>query len=208
MAHSAFFVLMLWCVAWLPAQAQTGEQPQLPPGASVGGISQLELSQRWWQWAFSFERVRSPVADTTGAMCASRQAGDVWFLAGTYGTGRTVRTCRVPYGKFLFFPLINYVSYRAPGGDESCANLMRYAAAFTRSPVALVLEVDGKRATGLEAHKLTTGCFSLVPGQPADAAGNGYYVALAPLSKGVHEINFGGMHPSFGQAVTYKLLVE
>lgn len=180
----------------------------LAPSEPVAGVPQAELSQRWWQWAFSFERARSPIADRTGQLCASRQAGEVWFLAGTYGTQRVERSCRVPHGKLLFFPLINYVTFRAEGGDEPCSSLVRRAALLTQAPSGLLLDIDGQRMPNLQAHRLVTGCFSLVPGEPADAAANGYYVALPPLPRGEHLIEFGGILPSMAQAVTYRLTVD
>lgn len=188
------------------AVAQTGAL--IPPDELIAGATQAEWSVRWWQWAFSFERVRSPISDRTGEMCASRQSGDVWFLAGTYGTRRTERTCTVPFGKTLLFPLINYVTFRGEGTKESCMSLAARAAALTNHPSALVLEVDGKRYNELTSHRLATPCFGLVQGQPADAVSNGYYVALRPLSKGKHVLNFGGILPDMVQAVTYTLTVE
>jgi hypothetical protein len=104
---------------------------------------------------------------------------------------------------------MNYVSFRAEGRNENCASLIKRAAELTDSPSALILEIDGKRIERLEAHRLASAkCFSLVPGQPADAAGDGYYVALEPLSPGVHVINFGGILPDMAQAVTYRLIIE
>lgn len=200
----AFAVAMF--AATFGARAQTGVL--LPPDESIAGASQVEWSVRWWQWAFSFERVRSPISDRTGELCASRQSGDVWFLAGTYGTRRTERTCTVPYGKVLFFPLINHVTFRGEGSKESCMSLARRVAELTGRPSALILDVDGERYDGLEAHRLATPCFGLIPGQPPDAVSNGYYVALRPLSKGKHVLNFGGVLPDMLQAVTYTLIVE
>lgn len=189
------------------ALAQTS--PLIPADQAVKSLPQLEWSQRWWQWALSFDRVRSPVADRTGQMCASRQSGDVWFLAGTYGTARTERTCHVPAGKTLFFPLINYVTYRVDDSDESCASLVARAAALTDRPSVLVLNLDGQQFDQLQTHRLAQSrCFSLVPGQPADAASNGYYVALKPLSRGAHTLHFGGILPSMAQAVTYHLVMD
>jgi hypothetical protein len=180
----------------------------IPPKELVAGASQLEWSQRWWQWAFSFDRARSPVADRTGQFCASRQSGPVWFLAGTYGTHRTERTCHVPSGKVLFFPLVNYVTFQG-AQRRTCQALIGDAAGLTNDPSALVLEIDGRRVDGLQAHRLAgKDCFSLVPGEPADAAANGYYVALRPLRAGVHTVNFGGILPTLAQAVTYTLIVE
>ncbi|MEY8688492.1 MAG: hypothetical protein AB9M53_01255 [Leptothrix sp. (in: b-proteobacteria)] len=180
----------------------------IPAEEPVAGVAQVEWSIRWWQWAFSFEQVRSPVSDQTGQMCASRQSGDVWFLAGTYGTHRTIRTCKVPFGKTLFFPLINYVAYRGDRSSESCMSLAKRTKDLTDNPSALILDVDGQRFTSLKAYRFATTCFSLVPGQPADAVADGYFVALRPLSKGTHEINFGGVLPLMSQAVTYTLQIE
>lgn len=180
----------------------------IQPGASLQGQSQAEWSERWWQWAFSFERAKSPVADRTGAYCAGRQSGPVWFLAGTYGSRRVERRCTVPAGKTLFFPLINYVVFRPEGSNQSCMALASEAAAATDQPSALVLQINARRYTQLQAHRLPTRCFSLVPGTPPDAAANGYYVAVAPLPKGEHLIEFGGVLPDLIQAVTYRITVE
>lgn len=196
-------VLLSWQRAALAQEALL-----VPTTETVSGVSQVEWSQRWWQWAFSFESIRSPVADRTGAMCASRQSGDVWFLAGTYGTRRTERACTVPYGKTLFFPLINYLTLRGQGTNESCMSLASRAAALTSEPSALVLDVDGTRYENLRVHRLATPCFSIVPGEKADAVADGYYVAIRPLPRGTHVLNFGGVLPSMIQAVTYTLTVE
>lgn len=189
------------------AQAQPTSGP-LPAHQRVAGASQVEWSQRWWQWAFSFERARSPVADVTGQYCGSRQAGAVWFLAGTYGTRRTERHCVVPAGKHLFFPVINHVTFRPEGAQTSCKALMADAAATTDAPSVLALEVDGVRyAAPRIARLVSPTCFSLVPGGPADAAANGYFVMLPPLPPGPHLIEFAGALPGMQQGVTYQLTV-
>ena len=89
--------------------AHAHDGPIVPPAEPVDGIAQAEWSRAWWQWAASFERNESPIADPTGTQCARKQGGNVWFLAGTYETKRTIRTCKVPRGKHLLFPVINYV---------------------------------------------------------------------------------------------------
>ncbi|HZP93206.1 MAG TPA: hypothetical protein VFB20_10025 [Burkholderiales bacterium] len=187
----------------------------VPPNQAVAGTSQAEWSRRWWQWAVSFDDADSPVADRTGDKCRLKQEGSVWFLAGTYGTKRTIRTCTVPGGKYLFFPLVNYVVF--PRGDakqSSCESLLRTAKEMTDEVASLVLDLNGLRATGLEAHRQATAdCFDLgarmVPRVHAlPAAANGYYVMLKPLPPGKYELNFGGILPSMIQAVTYHLVVQ
>src|SRR5690348_4878465 len=81
----------------------------LPAAEKVAGKSQEAWSKAWWQWAGSFEQHDSPVADRSGASCGRKQSGQVWFLAGTYGSARTLRRCTVPAGKYLFFPLVNNI---------------------------------------------------------------------------------------------------
>jgi len=189
------------------ARAQTG--PLIPPGKAIAGTTQEEWSKRWWRWAMSFEDEDSPVADRDGRLCASGQAGPVWFLAGTFGTARTVRSCRIPAGKTLFFPLLNVIAFPPDDEREACASLMLRAESQTEAPAALVLEVNGKSFTGLEAHRQATrGCFLVAPDDDAPAAGNGYYVALGPLKAGRYTLNFGGILPGLSQAVTYTLDVK
>jgi len=186
----------------------------VPPTESFAGKSQREWSLLWWQWAASFEYEDSPVADRTGEKCTARQDGDVWFLAGTYGTKRTVRTCTVPAGKHLFFPLINYAVIPRGANAPSCAEVTRKAANMTENVSMLVLEVDGKRFNMLESHRQATDrCFdagvkSTPPQKAFPSAANGYYIMLRPLERGTHIINFGGALPSMLQAVTYTLVVE
>jgi hypothetical protein len=196
------------CTSTLAGAAYAQQNILVPPKQSIAGTPQVDWSYKWWQWAFSFDRVRSPVADQTGAMCASRQSGDVWFLAGTYGTKRVVRACTVPFGKTLFFPLINYVAFRAEQSTEPCMSLAARASALVNEPSALILEVDGKRYENLSRHRLATPCFSVVPGEKPDAVSDGYYVAIQPLPRGKHILNFGGALPTLMQAVTYTLIVE
>ena len=202
----AFLVLILSSAA---APAQTS---LLDPSVAVGGRSQAEWSQLWWQWAASFDRSRSPVADKTGALCHLEQEGPVWFLAGTYGTQRTIRTCEVPRGKYLFFPLVNYVFYPAEDGEPHCEHVRMQAAQMTDNASSLVLEIDGVRATNLVVHRQAPAkCFDLnerAGGGIYPAAANGYYVMLAPLKPGTHTLNFGGVLPRMSQAVTYTIRVR
>jgi hypothetical protein len=190
------------------------EAALLAPAEQIGGKTQLELSVQWWQWAASFDQNDSPVADRTGAQCANGQSGDVWFLAGTYGTKRTIRTCRVPFGKTLFFPLINYVVMPSEGGPTNCASVTRDANRITSNPTLLVLDLNGQKFTNLQAHRLATrrcfdvGALTKEKQRIFPSAGNGYYAAIRPLPKGTHTLEFGGVLPSMIQAVSYTLIVE
>ena len=199
-------------IAIVPVHAQT--TATVPPSEWVNGMSQAEWSRAWWQWAGSFEKPESPVGDQTGSLCDRGQCGPVWFLAGTYGTHRTVRTCKVPRGKHLFFPLTNYVVMPRPGVPIDCLRVSSDAAAMTNDVSALVLDVDGVRVPDLVSYRqVTTQCFDMGARTEGKirvfpSAANGYYVMLRPLRPGKHEINFGGALPRMLQAVTYTLDVE
>lgn len=200
--------------AAVSASASAPASPLLGPDEQVGWVTQGEWSRRWWEWALSFEDEISPVADRSGVQCGNRQSGDVFFLAGTYGTARTVRTCRVPAEKYLFFPLINYVVMPNGGAMLSCKEVTNTATRMTNSAEMLVLEVDGVRYGDLQRHRQASPeCFNAWARHPSGArlfptASNGYYVMLKPLPRGRHTVNFGGALPRMSQAVSYTLIVE
>jgi len=202
--------------AILLSSAAAADDISVSPDAAVAGKSQGEWSSLWWQWAGSFDDSDSPVADRTGRFCQSKQTGPVWFLAGTYGTQRTVRTCKVPKDKYLFFPLINYVVMPESGEAcaTCCANYTNEARNITDAPSDLILEVDGTRVERLQTYRqVSPACFDMgarsnPPQRIFPSAANGYYVMLKPLAPGKHVLNFGGRLPGMSQAVTYTLEVE
>lgn len=201
-------------MATLPSLSCAEVNMLVPPGEQVEGLSQSDWSREWWQWAGSFNREDSPVADRVGDKCHLKQSGAVWFLAGTYGTQRTVRTCKVPRDKYLFFPLINYVVMRPASRDVSCDAVTKTAKNTTDNAGMLVLEINGRRVDNLASHRQATGkCFDMGARTEEKysvfpSAANGYYVMLRPLKPGKHVINFGGALPSMLQAVTYTLIVD
>lgn len=71
----------------------------------VLGKSYAEWTVDWWKWIES--RNYMPFTESGSIDCAAGQKGSVWFLAGTEGTGPVVRTCTIPKGKALFYPLVN-----------------------------------------------------------------------------------------------------
>ena len=207
-------VLLLALAAVASSAFAAGESPLLPANQKVAGLDQATWSRSWWQWAVSFERPESPVADATGARCGARQEGPVWFLAGTYGSARTTRTCTVPSGKYLFFPLINFVAAQPSDPSITCEDVVGAADENTQGVSNLVLRIDGQAQPGLELHRVTTqGCFDAgARTRPRSAifpaAGNGYYVMLNPLAPGRHTLEFGGRLPAATQAISYTLDVK
>jgi hypothetical protein len=121
-------------------------------------------------------------------------------LAGTFGSGTVERTCTVPAGRALFFPIVNAFFAAEPPERENAA-----AALTDASGTA---EIDGTIVQNLSkeskyfVNPLTSPLFDLtlpennVFGAPAGtysaAAAGGIYLMLAPLSPGEHEIHFEG----------------
>ena len=187
----------------------------MPSSMNVAGLSQQDLSVRWWQWAASFRYADSPVSDQTGERCGAGQEGEVWFLAGTYSSSATRRTCKVPEDKYLFFPLINYVVMPSNcPGCTTCESVTFTARAMTDGVMGLFAELDGQALPGLDDHRVASAaCFNLaeratprVKMEPS--ASNGYWLLLPPLAKGRHTLRFGGALPSLRQELIYTLLVE
>jgi hypothetical protein len=85
-----------------------------------GGISKGQLrtlSADWWQWALSIPEAVHPLAFVgaeSADYCAVGQHSGVWFLGGVIAAtpvdpieGTVTRTCVVPQGAAIFFPVIN-----------------------------------------------------------------------------------------------------
>jgi hypothetical protein len=213
------------------AFAQGGNpNPQvLPVHSSPFGSTYGEWSARWWQWALSIPAATNPVLDETGEHCAEGQIGQVWFLASSFFGGTFDRTCTVPTGKALFFPIVQ-VAFGAAVGDCEPTNpgvpcdvtALRAAAAASMDPVMIDASIDGVPLRNLSDYRVQSPVFSVtlpeenvlgVPsGTYAPMVSDGYWLMLAPLSAGAHTIHFkgiitGGPFAGFETEVTYHLTI-
>lgn len=102
-------VLMMGVMALMAATpqalAETSGPSVVPINGTVGGRTYGQWSAEWWHRAF---------AVTSFDNCAlmnqpepNQALGPVWFLAGSAGGSAPPRTCTVPAGKFIMFPLFN-----------------------------------------------------------------------------------------------------
>ena len=81
----------------------------------------------------------------------------MWFLAGTYGSRPAKRTCHVPSGKHLFFPLINYVVMPSNCGDcLTCDQATGTTRKITDDVMGLFAELDGVPLQGLNEHRVAS----------------------------------------------------
>jgi hypothetical protein len=166
----------------VPASAGGGHEGSgrpvvFPPNSRPYGASYAEWNARWWQWLYGTDRLSSPVfADNPGTPsepeavdCSAGQRGSVWFLGGTFLPTSTTapdvfrsdvyRTCRIPPGVALFFPVLNTefdnLQCSLVPADNSAADLIR-AANYPMDrviPGSMAVVVDGVGVGGLRnAH--------------------------------------------------------
>src|SRR5215212_9084868 len=107
----ALGVLIALALATPMALAQVGQD------AKAAGTS-AELAAAWTQWAFSKPvDVNSPLIGSYkgGPRCdgtpLSPTQAKTWFQAGTFDSSVVTRTCTMPVGAKLFFPVVNYVAF-------------------------------------------------------------------------------------------------
>jgi hypothetical protein len=120
-----------------------------PPGDTCLGKTYEQLTAEWWQWLTAIPAATSPNADGD---CSQNQSGDVFFLGGNFG-GSSVRSCTIPEGKGLFFPVLNvfYLSCPEVWGMADCdlthdSNLLAGPTSLMEQgpPMAVTVEWDGE----------------------------------------------------------------
>jgi len=142
-----------------------------------------------------------PFVDDPSFDVSAGQSGDVWFLAGVFGT--TSRSVTIPSGKALFVALVNAEAsdLEGLGGTEAerRATAEFYADHIPTS--SLFCTIDGMAVANLSSYRASSPEFAFTAPTPwifGDEGGNGvsvgdgYYLMLAPLSVGAHTIHFRG----------------
>lgn len=216
--------LMLVFGLLMPASLPTARaQGNSNPGVVPNNAQYRTLSAQWWQWALSAPTPVNPILDPTGANCAQGQGefahNNVWFLAGTFG-GSVTRSCTIPPGKKLFFPILNtfYACDPAPAFCPSVADQRAFLAGLMDNPMTLQASIDGVPVQSLSSYRAASSVFSLT--LPADnpfgapaaiyepAVADGYYLLLTPLTPGAHTIYFKGTDNSGNTfEATYNITV-
>ena len=143
-----------------PATTSAAPQPQNVIPVQTFGATYGEWSARWWQWLLSIPAAINPNLDSTGANCGEGQVDDVWFLAGTFG-GAVNRSCTIPAGKPIFFPLINNIAIK-PYGYETLLDLRRLAAAFVDTVTVLDANIDGTPVQNLFDFRVRSPVFTVI----------------------------------------------
>lgn len=208
---------------------------EIPAQASVGVVEKVKTPAPehligWVRWATSLPQADGPVADPTGDKCAMGQAGNFWYLAGTFG-GAVNRECDIPAGKTLVFPLINRWWMAAPEhypDDEAIEAtkplVLDWFEQSRLNTCSLTLRIDGYEVRD-SFDELYDDFYILVDdpfeadlvwdvpwteGGPMPSIGDGHYAVVTPLPPGDHVIELGGEvcgDAPFSTAATYQLHV-
>ena len=173
------------------AHAKGGAPSQsvlFPREATPFGVSYEDWAAAWWQWAFSIPVDENPML---GGPCELHQSGKVFFLAGTSG-GADHRSCTIPAGKGVFFPIVNVVFRSCPeyaDASYTCDlatsedNLHENASWYMENgDRTLLLEIDGASVDGLDAYRAHSEVF-------ADASPDAVEDRVAPTCSGKIEEN-------------------
>ena len=202
----------------------------LPPHSRPYGAGYGEWGARWWQWALAQPASANPLVDEIGQFCNVDQHGPVWFLAGIAGAqGKVTRTCTIPFGKAIFFPVANNIYVLFPTDPNDTPLLARQtAAAAMKNLSELWAEVDGVPIRNLKDYQVispdtkkpTTFPVKLpddnilgvtpanCPGLVCPAAAEGIQLMLAPLTPGQHVIKLhAGYAGGSPMDVTYNVTV-
>lgn len=227
-----FSVVVGLCVLGIAPQSWADRPLVAPINTMPDGQTYGRWAAEWFQWAFGVPAATNPILDTTGEFCDQRQVGNVWFLAGSFSPDPVVRTCTVPHGVSLFFPLINnfYGAFLNEPDEIRTEEFVRGQAQCQVPVTSLSAVVDGfaiprlwqfSTAEGRSQSPLFNLQFppgniftddqSIVPELLlSPSAEQGYYIFLRPLSRGEHVIQFSatGCGEGFSQNITYYLMVE
>jgi hypothetical protein len=195
------------------------------------GHSYSEWAATWWQWALGQPASVNPVTDLSGQFCATGQKGTVWFLAGTFGTPPTVsRTCTVPTGQALFFPVIDafYGAFLNDPPEMRTPDFIRSQVDCAITSVQV--QIDGvfinnarqyflgpQKSLLFDVQLPTDNIFGLgsdvIPELLlSPSADSGIYLFLDPLPPGKHALHWKASETCpFGdstQDITYELTVQ
>jgi hypothetical protein len=199
---------------------------QVGQGSVASGMAE-KLAADWWSWAVSTPEAENPLmgeyTDNPNhpylayepEKCDGQPVTDVrgkkWFLAGSAGDTSgglnpeaAERSCTVPKGTQLFFPVVNtVVSDPVDGAEEDLPQIADALIDDALEDGSWYVRVDGKNVKAKRIFRVQSAPFALDyhPQNPLAPFGytgslpsvsDGLWVTLPPLSKGLHTIEFGG----------------
>ncbi|MBZ5623663.1 MAG: hypothetical protein LAQ69_33920 [Acidobacteriia bacterium] len=204
---------LIFALALLPACRKAAVENRInpdvvSPGTKIHGKSYGEWSAEWWKFVQSIPSSDNPLLHDD--KCEVGQSGPVWFLTGKWTESPIVATrhCTVPFGKYLFFPVVSAACDNIGNDPLKTVDELR---ALCRGLVDFHTGncwLDGKElqrvdATSDSPYRVVSRVFSyIVPaggvfGAPAGmlidpVVSDGIFLMLEPLAAGRHTIRFSG----------------
>lgn len=199
----------------------------VPPERFPGVYS--ELPALWWQWLLTTPAADLPVLNPD---CGAGQSGEVWFLLPAnadfdLGTDLTVH-CTVPEETAIIAPIATGECSNLPGdtdfGETAEEIIACNNAGFEMGRQVVVPEADinGVSVRDLDRFIVVTpsvfpvgptaegNVFGIPAGETGISAAAGWFLLIAPLPEGVHELHIGfslSFDPSLRVDITYILNV-
>lgn len=228
MKHFSLGIALALLVLLSTGPADAGSKAQIAPIQSKPhGKSYSQWAAAWWKWAAEAPASTNPVSDTSGQHCALGQAGQVWFLAGSFSPAPVTRTCSVPRGKALFFPLLNkfYGAFLNDPPEQQTEAFVRSQVACMADATLSLVTIDGVAVSNPAQYREQSALFDVF--LPEDnifgaseaqipeltlspSADQGIYLFVLPLKPGAHTLRWQGTSAAcgFSQDITYHLTVQ
>ena len=210
------FLSALLLAAGLMFGAPAVRADHLPPVLPPFPLVHSAWSAAWWQWAMEHPLDGHPMLDDPSFDVRSGQRGPVWFLAFPFGT--VERHVTIPFGKWLFVPLMNAEASDLEGLGAT-KNERRDNARFLADHITRVgFEIDGVAVPNLDSYLFTSPQFSFNAPSPwifgetggrGKSVADGYFVMVTPLCKGTHTIHItGAFHFSIAEGDPFDFDAE
>jgi hypothetical protein len=194
-----------------------------PPQSNPHGQTYSEWAADWWVWGLSQPTPVNPLIDPIGAQCASGQTGNVWFLAGQLGGGTVTKSCSIPTGTALVFPMFNsfYCAFLNDPPETRTEEFIRAQVAGAAG-ATVSASIDGvpvqnpgsffEESALFDVQLPADNIFGVGPDVVPElllspCADAGFYLLVNPLPPGPHTLTFQGSLGDISVDVTYNLTV-
>ena len=178
------------------------ESMLFPPNSEPYGLKYAVWTIKWWKWILSIPKEKNPVLDKAGLYLAERQSDpNAWFLTGTFG-GSIIRKCRVPLGKAILMPIINYeCSFADEPSIKSVVALELKCKSEIDDIKNLSFTIDQLQMNDLTRYRICSSLFDVYLGennilgveqQTTKMISDGYWIFLKPLRMGRHLLTSSG----------------
>lgn len=165
------------------------------------GKSWSEWSELWWKWIISIPKDKNPGMghDSLGSN-QFQYNYDIIFLAGSFDIGNCMsHEVIVPYGKALFFPLINAInSFSEDPEMKTKEDLIKWSKKDIEIIAKKELVINGEPLSQQLVYSEPfsieyppNNVFDANPG-PTTAISCGYWAFVRPLPRGEYDIRAAG----------------